>query len=383
VPQSGPTDIWITISAPGLPNGQYFGRITLDPRAHGFNAVTIPVAFNKRQGTVTLSHVCNPLTFREATGSSHCIASVANFGSVPANVGLTVESLDKGLDFTNITAPATAIKKDGGVQWSGSLTPAIAPQINAITLGTGPAGGYLPLSLFKNADGSDFFPPIGAGDDTITNFNVGTFFFGGEPYTRVGVVSNGYLVIGGGTGADVTFAPQTFPNPARPNNLIAPFWNDLNPPAGGAIRIGTLAGGGFTWLVVDWAGVKNFSNATTHTGEIWLQLATGAAGTGPSSEQVTISYGAANSSGGDPGSGINWGAENRDGSSGKNIPSPGPANNTEYVVTTSPPAAGGTASVGYDASARKAGTYRSVASMTSDVTPGTTQVVQTLTVTKP
>ena len=46
-----------------------------------------------------------------------------------------------------------------------------------------------------------------------------------------------------------------------------------------------------------------------------------------------------------------------------------------------PPTAGGSAAIGYDASSTKAGTYRSVASMTSDQTPGTTQVVQTLTVT--
>jgi hypothetical protein len=352
------------------------------------SSATIPVAFNKQQGQVTLSHVCIPLTFLQKTGLSHCMASVANLASVPANASLTVTNLDrgKGLDFTNITAPATAIRRDDGVQWNGTLTPALAPQINAITLatGSGPAGGYLPLSLFPSIT-----PIEGVGDDTISNFTLGTpFFYGGESYTSVGVVSNGYLVLGGGTGADVNFPLQTFPNPARPNNVLAPFWTDLNPPAGGAIRIATLADGppGPTttvWLVVDWAGVKNFSNATTHTGEIWLRLASGAAGTGPSSEQVTISYGAANSSGGDTGSGINWGAENRDGSSGKNIPSPGPANGSEYVVHTSPPAAGGTATVGYDASAKKAGTYRSVASMTSDVTPGTTQVVQTLTVTKP
>jgi hypothetical protein len=192
----------------------------------------------------------------------------------------------------------------------------------------------------------------------------------------VGVVSNGYLVIGGGTGADVNFAPQTFPNATRPNNVIAPFWTDLNPPAGGAIRIGTLTDGATTWLVIDWAAVKNFSNATTHTGEIWLRLASGAAGTGPASEQITISYGLANAAAGDPGSGINWGAENRDGTSGKNIPSPGPANNSEYVVVLTPPTAGGSAAIGYDASSKKAGTYKSVASMTSDQTPGTTQVVQ-------
>jgi hypothetical protein len=386
--KNGTTDIWITISAPEVADGQYFGRITLTTES-GATPVTIPVAFNKRQGTVTLSHVCNPLTFLQKTGSSHCIASVANFGSLPANVNLTVTNLDRGrgLDFTNITAPATAIKRDDGVQWSGSLTPAIPAQVTSITPTTGPDGGYLSLALLG-------VPPVaGVGDDTISNFNVPTFFYGGESYTRIGVVSNGYIVVGGGTGADIVFPPQTFPNAAQPNNTLAPLWTDLNPSStgAGAIRVASLTGGGFSWVVVDWAGVKNFSNATTHSFEVWIQLATGAAGTGPASEGITYSYGPnatfpgdgpglGNAGSGDPGSGVNWGAENSDGTSGKNI-SPAPANGTEWAIHTSPPAAGGTATIGYDASARKAGTYRSIASMTSDVTPGTTQVVQTLTVT--
>ena len=58
-----------------------------------------------------------------------------------------------------------------------------------------------------------------------------------------------------------------------------------------------------------------------------------------------------------------------------------PANGTEWSVNTAPPAAGGTQSFTFDVSAKKAGTYRSVAEMTSDVTPGTTQVIQTITVT--
>ena len=377
--KKGTTDLWITISAPELANGQYFGRISLDPKKGDTSAVTIPVAFNKRQGIVTLTHSCSPATFAAKTGLANCTATVANFSGSPADVGLTVTNLDKGkLEFSNISAPATAIKKDDGVQWSGTLTPAIPPQVVSIT----PLGGtdfdYLPLSLFGVT------PIPGVGDDTISNFNLATpFYFGGEAYTRIGVVSNGYVVIGGGTGSDVSFAPQTFPSPARPNNVIAPFWTDTNVPAGGAIRIATLADGPAgptttTWLVVDYDHVANFSNATTHTGELWIRLASGAAGTGPSSEQVTISYGAVGA--GDPGSGINWGAENRDGTSGVNI-APVPADDTELRVNTSPPTAGGSATITYDASAKKAGTYKSVAGMTSNVTPGTTQVVQTLTVT--
>jgi hypothetical protein len=241
-----------------------------------------------------------------------------------------------------------------------------------------PAGGYLTLAGF----GGNLV--VAAGDDVLSNVDVPTFYFGGEPYSQIGVVSNGYIVIGGGTGADINFAPQTFPNPARPNNVVAPFWNDLNTTGGGAagtIRVNVLGDGTDNWLVVDFAGVRNFSNANTHTGEIWLRLPGGTGGNGAGSEQVTISYGAANSSQGDPGSGINWGAENRDGTSGKNIPSPGPANGSEYFVTTSPSQAGGSATITYDASSKHAGTYKSVASMTSDVTPGTTQVVETLNVT--
>src|SRR5205085_10343677 len=141
-------------------------------------------------------------------------------------------------DFTNVSGPATTFVTKDGILWTGTLTPAIPPQISAITLATGqgPAGGYLPLSLFGIA------PIAGVGDDTISNFNVPTFYYGAEPYTRIGVVSNGYVVIGGGTSGDVNFAPQTFPNAARPNNVVAPFWTDTNPPAGGAIRIATLVG---------------------------------------------------------------------------------------------------------------------------------------------
>jgi hypothetical protein len=188
----------------------------------------------------------------------------------------------------------------------------------------------------------------------------------------------------------VIFAPQHFPNPNRPNNVVAPLWNDLNPAApggGGAIRIAVLSDGNpnpalrVRWLVVDYDHVKNFSNPTTHTMELWFQLSGGGAGTGPASEQITITYGAGNTTSPDPGSGGNSGAENRDGSSGKNLVTP--ADGTEWLVSLSPPVAGGTATIGYDASAKKAGMYRSVASMTSDVTPGTTEVVQTLTVTKP
>jgi hypothetical protein len=362
-----PLVFWVTISAPKQAPGQYFGEITLDPKSWHTNSVHMPVAWVKKQGDVTLTHTCAPLSFQKKTGETHCTASVANFSQQPAGTNVEITG-DNNLDYSNPSAGASLIHHGEGVTWSGTLSPAIPPQVTGINATTGPAGGYLPLSLF----GSSLVVP--ATDDSITNYNVPTFYYGGESYSRIGVVSNGYVVIGGGTGADVVFLPQTFPNANRPNNVVAPLWNDLNPPAGGAIRINVLTDGVDTWIVVDYNAVKNFSNATTHTFELWFQV-----GSTPASEGVTITYGAANTASPDSGSGGNSGAENRDGTSGKNLATP--ADNTEWAVVLTGPTAGGTADITYDASSKRAGTYDTTAAMTSDRTPGIAQVVQTLTVT--
>ena len=92
--------------------------------------------------------------------------------------------------------------------------------------------------------------------------------------------------------------------------------------------------------------------------------------------------GLGNAGSGDPASGQNWGAENRDGSSGVNIAS-APANGSEYQVNTTPPAAGGSVTITYDIASKNVGTFRTEAAMTSDLTPGTTQVQVPLTVTYP
>jgi subtilisin family serine protease len=374
--KNGPTDIWITISAPALASGQYFGRITLDPRKKGANDVTIPVAFKRQQGVVTLTHSCSPTTFARNTGSSHCTVSATNLSSIAATTDIIVR--EKGvtkakadnLRYTNIGAPGSPIGTDAGVRWHGTLSASVPPTVDSITPGGSPAGGYLPLSLFG-------VPPVaGVGDDTITNFDVPLFYWGGEPYTQLGVGSNGTLVIGGGSGADATPFPQTMPNTARPNNVVAPFWTDLNPAAAGGVRIATLTDGDNTWIVVDWEAVRNFSNTTAHSFQIWVRIDGEDAGTGPASEEVTLAYGTIGT--GDPGTGTGHGAENRTGTSGVNFT---PASDTDWTVNTSPPLPGGSVTIPFDVWSSKAGTFDSIASLTSNVTPGTTQEVATLTVT--
>jgi hypothetical protein len=370
----------IKISAPDVANGQYFARINLVPQS-GANTVTIPVAFVKKQGTVSLTNTCSPLSIQAKTGTSHCTVTAQNLGTVAANTNITVVNPEKNkpLRYKNVALPGTVIGSGDGVQWSGSLSPASAPQVlseNDIT-GNGPAGGYLSLNGF----GGNLVVP--GTDDGITNVNVPTFYYGGEPYSSIGVVSNGYVVIGGGTSADVNFFPQTFPNAARPNNVIAPFWTDLNTTGGSignnAIVVNVLGDGDSDWIVVDFEGVKNFSNTTTHTGEIWIRASL-ANHTGPAGEQLTVSYGTANAAAGDPGSAMNWGTENRDGSSGINLSS-APADNSEYRPVLSGPVPGGQVTLPFDVFSKKVGMRPSVASMTTDQTKGTTIVTENINVT--
>ena len=56
----------------------------------------------------------------------------------------------------------------------------------------------------------------------------------------------------------MSFFPQTFPNAARPNNVLAPFWTDTNTtggtPGNNAIQVNVLGNGDSDWIVVDFQG---------------------------------------------------------------------------------------------------------------------------------
>ncbi|MGZ8652603.1 MAG: S8 family serine peptidase, partial [Actinomycetota bacterium] len=218
VAAGGTLELDVTISGEDLADGQYFGSIMLDPISNA-TEVSIPVAFIKTQGDVTLSNTCTPTSI--ATGATtSCSVTAENFSVSPANVDLTVSSPDDpALAIQNVSAPGVA--GGTGFSFSGSLAGSVAPTIDSIDPGGSP-GGYLPLSLFGIG------PLAGVGDETITNLGVPNFQFGSEAYGTVGMVSDGYAVIGGGDSTDVNFVPQTLPDPARPNDVVAPFWTDLN-----------------------------------------------------------------------------------------------------------------------------------------------------------
>jgi subtilisin family serine protease len=356
--------VTITIGAPTVENGQYFGQITFTPDT-GSTPAVIPVAFNKTSSTetdVTLDNSCDPTTIARRD-STDCQVTVQNNSPLPANADLQVTA-EQGLRIRDVSAPG--VPSGNGFTWSGSLEGSIAPKITSITEGGAPSE-FLPLSTFN-------VPPIdGVGDETIVNFDTPEFQYGSETYTSLGMVSNGYTVIGGGTASDISFVPTPLPDPSPPNNTVAPFWTDLDPSVGGAMRIAVIEDSdtGEAWIVQEWEDVPTFGTpADVHDIQIWTQLG--------ETEGNHLVYGDV---GAGAATGLNAGAENRDGTSGAELPTIPPPDNSQWTINTEPPEPGGTVTITYRAVGTKVGDFDIVAELTSDITVGTITDVETITVT--
>lgn len=348
----------VTLDASRVPLGQTrFGTITLTQSNRGNRVLHMPVTIVRDQASVTFTKACAPTDLiRKATTS--CTLTATNATSTEVDYAIR-DALPSQLDLVR-SSVVGGTARGNTVVASGSLAAAQPPQVS-IADGTSPTG-YLPLSLFGIA------PITGVDDETISNFDVPAFSFGGETWTRLGVVSNGYAVIGGGTGADVNFINQNLPNPESPNNVLAGFWTDLNPAAGGNIRVGTLTDGVDTWIVVDFEDVPEYSGGGTHSFQIWIGT-----DSGTPDEDITFTYGT-NTGTGDAGF-ATVGAENKLGNSGGNFYVDGvgtlPTSDTELRVSSTPGVTQ-SAVVTFDARAKgKRGPWTNCATLQSSGFQGT------------
>lgn len=82
-----------------------------------------------------------------------------------------------------------------------------------------------------------------------------SFNFYGENHSSVYVSANGML----GFVADALGAHDNvdLPNSALPNNMIAPWWDDLNPEGGGGVHVGVTGDSPNRRFVVSWVGVPH------------------------------------------------------------------------------------------------------------------------------
>ena len=355
VPGHGNKTFDIKINGHDVPLGQ--ARHAMLKLKFGLMDLHLPITFVRKQPVVTLTKTCDPGTIR-SLGITHCTITAQNNSFDTANVKLT-DVLPSKL----LLVPGSVVGGVPGknsVAFNGAISSAVPPDVS-IGTGNSPAG-YLPLSSFGVA------PIAGVGDETIVNFNVPAFTCAGETYNRVGMVSNGYLVVGGGTGADIQFLNQNLPNPTHPNNVLSPFWTDLNPGAGGALRIAVLTDGSDQWIVADWEAVKEYSTTKTNSFQIWIGVNSD---THPG-EDISFVYGTLQGNG--DGGKLTVGAENRFGNRGQNYYYNGtgtlPTNTTELLVTGTPPAPGETHVTTFSAKGILRGNWENCAQMEADIVDG-------------
>jgi Subtilase family/Fibronectin type-III domain/PA domain len=352
----------ITISSSAA-SGQYFGQI--DFRSGSGPALHMPVAFYDQQGDVSLTSSCNPATIA-VSATTTCRVTARNSSSGEAAI-VARSSVTAGLEITGATG-ATLDRLNG----SASVAPVIlaAPQdaIPAIAAGAAPVPGFFGLEHLGVL-------PTAIGDEQNINFTVPRYVYDGMTYTAVGVDSNGYISVGGTSDpADISFVPQTFPSPAKPNGTLAPYWTDLDGTGAPGVRAATVTNGTRSWIVVQWNThiYGDFSAAGIRVMQVWIGV--------NGSQEISYAYDTSALGFGAPaGAGLTVGAENVTGTAGAQISGPP---SSSYVITSTPGHPGGSWIYSLAIQGKARGNQAVTSTLDSDVVVGTTRVRTPIIVTR-
>jgi hypothetical protein len=203
--------------------------------------------------------------------------------------------------------------------------------------------------------------PDAIGDEEFINYDVPPFIYNGKTYSTIGVNSNGYLVAGGGTAEDNNCCNVPGgPSPERPNDVLAPFWTDLDGSAAPGIYAAILTdGGGNFWLIIE-SHLDVFGTTDERILQVWIGL--------NGVQDITFNYGNPQP---DPnGQDFLVGAENEIGEGEMNATLP----TEDFVVVSTDPIPGDSATYRVVVRGRAVGAGRVRTVMTGPGLPGRTIV---------
>jgi hypothetical protein len=335
----------ITIESSTTADDTQFGEVRLLPRTSGLAPQHLPVGFKFEQGDVTLTQTClEPSIFLGE--ETDCSVTATNNTFEDAEVDLR----------TSVNNRLRIVDVDGAVQTGNRSAELLDQTLAAAKLGVpsvdpGELFGYIPLDAFG-------ITPIAIGDEDILNFGVPVFAYNGVEYNSIGVDSNGYVLAGGGSSEDNNCCElPDGPSPAAPNNMLAPFWTDLDGTGAPGILIGVLTDGVDSWIVVEYR-VNVFGTTSRRTFQVWI----GVNGT----QDITFAYPGPLA---DPaGQDFLVGAENDNGEGDVFATLP----TQDLRVTSTEPEPGGSVSYGYTVRGVNPGVGIARTEMTTPLVPGVT-----------
>jgi hypothetical protein len=318
--------------------------------------VHLPVAFIKTQGDVKLTQSCAPTTIK-VSFTTLCSITATNKGFTDQEVDLATTTSSR-LSVTTVLR-ATRVNSH------------LVRKLNVLLAGGEPGVPSLsPLGFegYLALDSLDV-PAIAVGDEEILNFDIPAFEYGGASYTRIGVDTNGYVVVGGATADDNECCNlPAGPSPTRPNNVLAPFWTDLDGSSSAGIFAAELTDGTNNWIVVEYR-MNVAGTSDLRTFQVWI----GVNGV----EDVSFSYVPADLPYTDPnGQDFLVGAENPigEGEMAATLPT------RDVRVTSSDPTPGQSYNYKLRARGTSAGRATISSSMTATFVPGVTTVPKVITI---
>jgi len=337
---------------------QQFGRIAIEPRDSKSAAMHLPVAWIHTQGTATLSQSCADASVARGR-STTCEVAATNNAFEPQTVNLKTRVSDN-LSITKVTG-ATRMSKSRARLRNVTLAGA-QPGVPSMDASEGPAG-YLPLDAFG-------LTPDPLGDEDLVNYSVPAYTFNGKTYTDIGVDANGYLVAGGGTAEDNNCCElPDGADPSAPNNVMAPFWTDLDGTGAPGVFVGSLTDGTSTWIVVEYR-VFAWGTTSERVFQTWI----GTNGV----QDISYAYDPTDLPTQPAGQDLLYGAENEVGDGDMVAGAP----TEDQVITSTDPAPGDTAVYSLSVRGDRKGFGGVTTRMTATGVPGTTIERDSLVVTK-
>jgi hypothetical protein len=232
-----------------------------------FNLTFAPTAGQTYSGNVVVTS--------SDTGHSSQNIAVTGTGTVP-EIALSVASL------TATTAPEASTTKTFDITNSGLGTLNYSLSVNYTDTKDLKASGEDIFGYkWKDSDEPDgpaynWVDITGVGtnmgftgiDQTISNTTLGfDFNFYGNTFNSVNVCSNGWVSF---TSTATTYTNVTIPNSAEPNNMIAPYWDDLDPSSSPSGAIWYYRDTANSRFIVSYVNIENYSSTTTNTFQILI-----------------------------------------------------------------------------------------------------------------
>lgn len=263
--QSATFDLEVNVLAVA-PEMWHFGRVVWSEVDGKAPDVTMPVAFYVKSSTDVDSLTKNVSSTAVANGEIvEYTIEVQNTSTAPATFNL-VDPLPENATYVegSVTGGLTYNQfADGSelLSWSGELGPsgiALTPDLVIGYLSLSSLG-VPPFQLPSNCDDGGFL---------ITGLDM---VYLGQSYDNAIWSVNGTIEPGSASGLLASASNTSLPSPTPPNNLIAPWWTDLNLCDGGNWYLAGLTDGVNDFTVFEWENVPRFDDLDSRaTFQIWI-----------------------------------------------------------------------------------------------------------------